>query len=285
MADDLLVTGAGGFVGRTLIPVLEDEGYVVRSHTRRDGDLASGIDARPVACVIHLAGRTFVPESWDDPLAFYRDNALATAGVLDYCRKTGARLIHMSSYVYGAPERLPIDETHPRQPFNPYALSKIIAEDMIAFHEARFGLRATVIRPFNIYGPGQDVRFLIPMIARQMADSRCDSITVKDLRPKRDYLHVDDLVRLIVAAIRSDASGIYNAGTGTSVSVEEVIAEMEAAAAVHKPVRVTGDVRAGDVLDVVADAAKAERIFGWRPKVSLREGLTGVLTSSREQLA
>jgi nucleoside-diphosphate-sugar epimerase len=280
--DDVLVTGAAGFVGRALVPVLEREGYSVRAHTRGDGDLASGLDAEPASCVVHLAGRTFVPESWENPLACYRDNTLATAGVLEYCRRTGARLVHLSSYVYGVPERLPITESHRRQPFNPYALSKILAEDLIAFHEARFGLRATVIRPFNLYGPGQDGRFLIPSIARQMADPACERITVQDLRPRRDYLHVDDLVRLIAMAIRADLPGIYNAGTGASVSVGDVIDEMAAAAGAAKPVHVTGEARPGDVQDVVADATRAAQAFDWRPQVSLRQGLAGTLAWSRE---
>lgn len=285
MPDDVLVTGAGGFVGRALVPALAREGHAVRSHTRPDGDLASGLHAEPAACVVHLAGRTFVPESWENPLAFYRDNTLATGGVLEYCRRTGARLVHISSYVYGAPEHLPIAESHRRQPFNPYALSKILAEDLIAFHEAQFRLRATVIRPFNLYGPGQDARFLIPSIARQMVDPGCVRITVKDLRPKRDYLHVDDLVRLIAAAVRADVPGIYNAGTGASVSVGDVITEMAAAAGVQKPVHVSGDHRPGDVLDVVADASRAAQAFGWHPVVPLRHGLAGTLSWSREHLA
>jgi nucleoside-diphosphate-sugar epimerase len=285
VSDAVIVTGAGGFVGRALVPVLEREGLVVRPHTRRDGDLTAGLAGEPAACVVHLAGRTFVPESWDNPLAFYRDNTLATGGVLAYCRRTGARLVHMSSYVYGTPDRLPIPESHPRRPFNPYALSKILAEDLIAFHEAQFGLRATVIRPFNLYGPGQDERFLVPSIARQMADPACSRITVKDVRPRRDYLHVDDLVRLIVAAIAADRPGIYNAGTGASVSVGDVITEMAAAAGVQKPVEVTGETRPGEVLDVVADASRAAQVFGWRPAVPLRQGLAGTLAWSREHRA
>jgi nucleoside-diphosphate-sugar epimerase len=285
VSDALIVTGAGGFVGRALVPVLEREGLAVRSHTRRDGDLASGLAAEPASCVVHLAGRTFVPESWENPLAFYRDNTLATGGVLEYCRRTGARLVHLSSYVYGTPDSLPISESHPRRPFNPYALSKILAEDLIAFHEARFGLRATVIRPFNLYGPGQDDRFLIPSIARQMADPACARIAVQDLRPKRDYLHVDDLVRLIVLAVRADRPGIYNAGTGASVSVGDVITEMAAAAGMQKPVDVTGESRPGEVLDVVADSTRAKDAFGWQPIVSLRQGLAGMLTWSREHRA
>ncbi len=284
MPETVLVTGADGFVGRALVPWLEREGHVVRRHTRRDGDLASGLNADPADCVVHLAGRTFVPESWQNPLAFYRDNTLATGGVLEFCRKTGARLVHMSSYVYGQPDHLPIAESHPRRPFNPYALSKILAEDLITFHQAAFGLRATVIRPFNLYGPGQDDRFVIPEIARQVLDPACARIAVKDPRPRRDYLFVDDLVTLVASAVRAGTSGVFNAGSGHSAGIGDVIAELAAVTGIQKPVDESGVTRSGEVLDVIADARHAADVFGWQPQVSLRDGLARTVAAMQARV-
>ena len=142
-----------------------------------------------------------------------------------------------------------------------------------------------MIRPFNLYGPGQDGRFLIPSIARQVADPACTKITVNDLRPKRDYLHVADLVRLIGAAIRAGVSGVFNAGSGRSISAGDLIAEMSAVAGVHKPIEATGETRAGDVLDVVADATKAAQELAWRPQITLQQGLAGIVAWSREHFA
>ncbi|HEX5070216.1 MAG TPA: NAD(P)-dependent oxidoreductase [Vicinamibacterales bacterium] len=283
MTETILVTGAAGFVGGRLVPALQRGGFTVVSHGRADGDLAEAPPTTAATCVVHLAGRTFVPESWTDPLAFYRDNTLATGGVLEYCRRTGARLVHLSSYVYGPPEHLPVAESHPRRAFNPYALSKILAEDLIAFHEARFGLKAAVIRPFNLYGPGQDERFLIPTIIRQIVNPDCASIVVRDVQPKRDYLFVDDIVELILPVVRSGATGVFNAGSGRSVSVAGIIDMLASLAGISKPVSVSGDVRPGEVMDVVADTAAAARAFGWTPRVSLRDGLGITLDAAKRR--
>ena len=115
---------------------------------------------------------------------------LGTAHVLELCRRTGASLTFLSSYVYGPPRALPIPESHPLAAFNPYSHTKILAEETVRYYMATFGVRASVVRPFNVYGPAQDDHFLIPEIVRQLLDPAIDAITVADLRPRRDYSHV-----------------------------------------------------------------------------------------------
>jgi len=286
MPDRVLVTGADGFVGRHLVPALTAEGFEACVHRRADGDLAdAGPRATDVHRVVHLAGRTFVPESWEHPSRFYRDNVLTTSHVLDFCRHTGASLVYLSSYVYGVPRELPITESHPVQPFNPYAHSKILAEDVVRFYAAHFGVAATIIRPFNLYGPGQDERFVIPAIVRQALDPAEPAITVHDLRPRRDYLHIADLVSIVVAALRTGSGGVYNAGSGASVSVADVIEEIRTLAGTDKPVRVVGEPRAHEILDVIADITHARESLGWRPRVSLTAGLLDVVAWTKGRLA
>jgi len=286
MPDRVLVTGADGFVGRHLAPALQADGFEVVRHRRTDGDLAE-VEPQVLGAtrVVHLAGRTFVPESWEHPARFYRDNVLATSRVLDFCRRTGAPIVCLSSYVYGVPRGLPIAESHPLEPFNPYAHSKILAEEVVRFYAAHFGVAATIIRPFNLYGPGQDERFVIPTIVRQALDPAVPAITVHDLRPRRDYLYVADLVSIILAALRGAPGGVYNAGSGRSASVADVIGEIQRLTGTDKPVRVVGKPRAGEILDVVADVTRAREALGWRPQVSLRNGLREVVTWTRRTLA
>ena len=83
--------------------------------------------------VIHLAGKTFVPESWKDPESFYRINLMGTINVLEFCRKSGSGLTYISSYLYGTPEYLPVDENHPVKSFNPYSHSKLLADHHASF--------------------------------------------------------------------------------------------------------------------------------------------------------
>ena len=282
----VLVTGARGFVGPHVVRALRDAGWEVLERGRADGDLAEARPSWPRARhVVHLAGRTFVPDAWSDPAPFQRDNVLATSHVLEYCRDAGASLVHVSSYVYGVPQRLPIDESHPLQPFNPYAESKIGAERAVEDYQTRFGVGATVVRPFNLYGPGQDARFLIPTIIRQALDPLLDAITVADDRPRRDYLHVRDLAALIVAAVRAPMGGLYNAGSGESHSVRDVAERVGDLTGRRKPLHVSGPVRPNEILDVVADVSRATTSLGWRPRISLTDGLQETIASMAHGMA
>jgi nucleoside-diphosphate-sugar epimerase len=281
MAEVVIVTGARGFVGPHVVRALRDAGCEVVEHRRADGDLANGPPSGwPRAThVVHLAGRTFVPAAWSDPAPFRRDNVDATAHVLEYCRQAGASMVHVSSYVSGKPQRLPIDEHHPLDPFNPYAESKILAERAVQDYQQRLGVRATIVRPFNLYGPGQDARFLIPTVIRQALDQTCAAIQVADDRPRRDYLHVRDLAALIVAVIRAPAGGIYNAGSGESYSVRDIADRVGDLTGGRKPLDVTGPVRPNEILDVVADVAHAAAALAWRPRISLTDGLQDTIAS------
>jgi nucleoside-diphosphate-sugar epimerase len=274
MAETVLVTGAAGFVGRALVPSLVAGGFDVRPHVRSQGDLSSGVPTSvETTCVIHLAGRTFVPESWDRPALFYRDNTLTTAHVLEYCRTSGARLVYISAYVYGIPQQLPIPETHPLQASNPYAHSKVLAEELVRFYEQQFSVAATILRPFNLYGPGQDSRFLIPSIVRQAIDPALAAITVASLAPRRDFLHISDLIAMVMAALRATPGGIYNAGSGESVSVAELTELVRELTRTQKPVCESGVERTNEIPDTVADITRAGVDLGWRPQVRLRDGL------------
>jgi len=274
MRDAILVTGATGFIGTRTVAALRRTGARVLTHSSADGDIASDpIDYEGVGRVIHLAGRSFVPESWAAPREFYRVNVLGTVNVLEFCRRHGAAITFVSSYVYGIPDSLPIAEDQPLRPLNPYSQSKIFAEDVVRYFGSQFGIPAVVLRPFNVYGSGQDERFLIPTLVRQALDPQTAEITVRDPRPRRDFVHVDDVVSLIEATLSQSACGVYNAGSGASVSIGTLVDEINAIAPAPKRVRATGEWRPEEVLDVVADISRARRDLGWTPRVALREGL------------
>src|SRR5207237_1415928 len=147
--------------------------------------------------VIHLAGKSFVPDSWKDPQEFMRVNAEGTRNVLEFCRKNNIPLIFMSSYVYGIPVRLPIDENHPVTPSNPYAQSKYEAEKICIMYAEKYKIPVTIVRPFNIFGPNQPEHFLIPKIIQQALDVSSTRIELQDLSPRRDYIYMDDLLDAI----------------------------------------------------------------------------------------
>jgi nucleoside-diphosphate-sugar epimerase len=285
MNDAVLVTGATGFVGTHLVSALRAEGRRVLTHHTANGDIATcRLDVDGVGHVVHLAGRSFVPDSWASPRAFYAVNVLGTVNVLDFCRSRNVPLTFLSSYVYGIPHALPIGEDHPLQALNPYSHSKILAEETVRYYASQFGLEATIVRPFNIYGPGQDERFLIPTIVRQAIDSSVDAITVHDLRPKRDFIHVHDVVSMLIATL-SRPGGVYNAGCGRSIAIPALVEAISAAAGTCKPIRSTGEERPEEVLDVVADVSRARRGLAWEPRVELAVGLRETVEWARTQPA
>jgi nucleoside-diphosphate-sugar epimerase len=274
----VLVTGADGFIGAHLVRALRAAGHIVWTHTRRQGDIRNcHLSFEGVGHVFHLAARTFVPESWSAPLGFYEVNLLGTVNVLEYCRASGASLTMVSSYVYGVPSRLPISEDEPLCAFNPYSHTKILAEETGLYYQRQFGVPLTIVRPFNIYGPGQNRRFLIPTILNQAVDPRQATIVVADLRPRRDYIFIADLIDLLVRTTFRREGGIFNAGSGSSWGVGEVIAMVNGLLPVPKPVQVNGPMRPDEVIDVIADITRARHEFGWEPQVTLLDGLLDTL--------
>ena len=159
---------------------------------------------------------------------------------------------------------------------------------MARFYGQNYGVPVTVVRPFNLYGPGQGDDFLIPSLIRQALDPKLESITVADHRPRRDYIYVGDLVHLLLLlSDRPDqAGGTYNAGSGHSASVLELAEYIVEIVGIRKPVVSRNEERQNEVLDTVADISRAYRDLGWKPEVSLRDGLERTVQTvrrSREQ--
>lgn len=276
MSSRILVTGGHGFIGRRVVERLRASGFPVDAPTRFEWDVAGGSFSRNDAdVVIHLAGRTFVPVSWSEPAAFYQTNAMGTVNVLEHCRRCGARLVNLAGFAYGAASVLPTPESEPLKPENPYALSKVAAEEACHFYRQSFGLSVITLRVFNVYGPGQSQRMLIPSIIDQVLDPGCAAISVADSSVRRDLVHVDDVVAAIVAAALRTApsAAAYNVGSGRSHSVGEIVEMANAAAGTQKPLVDRGERRPNEIPDTAADIGAIHRDFGWQPTITLRDGL------------
>ncbi len=281
MKDSILVTGASGFVGTHLTQALSDRGERVVTHSTRDGDLSRmELRAQGIRHVYHLAGRTFVPESWEQPRDFYQVNVLGAVNVLEFCRKNGSSVTLLSSYGYGRPMRLPIPEDHPLAPVDPYGHSKVLAEQVAQFYGSAFRVPVTIVRAFNLYGPGQAQRFLIPTLISQALAPDRDVITVDDDRPSRDYIFIADLIDLLIKLDGVTKTGVYNAGSGVSTSVKNLAALVSKVSGTGKRLWSRGRHRQDEVMDTVADISRARRELSWSPKVSLEEGLRRTVDSA-----
>lgn len=274
----ITITGSGGYIGQHLCKRLKIEGIAFQEVSRNKGhDITSAEsfqDLEPSNYIVHLAAKTFVPDSFDDPASFYRFNFLATLNALELARKWNARLILMSSYLYGPPQYIPVDEKHSLNPHNPYAESKRICEDLVKGYNRDFGLKYDILRLFNLYGPGQQGSLLIPEILQQMGTGE---VNLKDPRPKRDYIHISDVSEAVLRLIQSEdsdrSSSTFNLGTGVSHSVKQLASLIRKYGHNDFKLEFSNEKRKGEVLDSVADMSTMKSALNWSPQISLEEGI------------
>lgn len=283
--DAVAVTGASGFIGNALAERLEGLGKRVVRISRHTGiDLA--LAAPPldgVGHIFHAAGRTGVVAAWDDPVGYLEVNALGTARVLEQCRRLACGITFASGYIYGKPNRLPITEDHSVDANNPYAFSKYIGEKICLFFHKTYGVPVVIVRLFNVYGPGQKPDFLIPLVINQILDPKRPEIEVMDLSPRRDYIHISDVVDGILLSTHAAPGSVFNLGSGEAHSVEDVIRLASAAAGTVKPYHDRGSRRRGEIDSTVADISALKRAVGWCPRVSLAAGLRELVHDMRQQ--
>lgn len=273
----IAVSGSGGFVGRHVCKCLEEKGYTIVPLDILDGkDMCNPtiIEEVPqVDCFIHLANLVYVPASYQNPVKFYSVNYLSTLHALEICRKYGAKFIYISSYIYGTPQFLPVSEEHPVNPFNPYAQTKIICEKLCEGYNRDFNIKTSIVRPFNIYGYGQEGKLLIPEIITQLKE-RKKHIQLKAGSPRRDYIHVMDLAKAICACINDPSDySVYNVCSGKSVSVKEITEVINNNLKEKVIFDFSESDRPNEVDETMGSYSKIEKRLGWTPSISFEEGI------------
>lgn len=272
----VIVSGSGGFIGSKLVDVLKED-----HHEVIEFDISEGIDILKWDTIkdtlafdvfVHLAANSFVPASYEKPREFYHLNLLGVINALELCRLCNAKFIFSSSYVYGKPYQLPIPENHPLQGFNPYAETKILGEKICENYYKYFNVRSLILRPFNIYGKGQNENFLIPLILKQAKTGR---INLLDSRPKRDYVYIDDVVNAFRIAVNNETAVFekFNIGFGRSYSVKEIVDIVNSFYNNQLEISFQNLSRKNEILDTVADITKARTILNWIPKTDIFNGL------------
>lgn len=304
-----MVVGGAGYIGCHAAHALRRHGYNVLIYdnlSRGHRFLAEGFELieaniadrsqltrslERVAGVMHFAADSQVGESVENPRKYFSNNVEGGLTLLNATLDTGVRRFIFSSTcaVYGIPAKVPITEDTPRQPVNPYGMSKLFFENALESYGRAYGLRSVSLRYFNAAGADESGTIgevhdpethLIPSALKAIAGERGalelfgDDYPTPDGTCVRDYIHVNDLAEAHVLALKQletgAASAQYNLGTGEGASVQEVIATIEEVTGATVP-RHMGPRRAGDPPALVADPSRAQTVLGWKASRSLRD--------------
>ena len=300
----ILVTGAGGFIGSHLTEELLNAGYSVTAFVHYNSQNSLGwLDNIPKAdgvnvvtgdvrdldsvtrsmkgmdAVFHLAALVGIPYSYESPLAYLRTNIEGTYNVLQAARehKVGNIIITSTSETYGTAQYVPIDENHPAVGQSPYAATKIAADQLaVSFHKS-FDLPVKIVRPFNTYGPRQSLRAIIPTVVGQILSGH-KVIKLGNVHPTRDLTYVKDTVRGFIEIAKHDALN----GQAVNIGMKNEISIGDLAVLIGKLMKVDVEIQT-DSKRTRPDSSEVERLHcenkkilettKWRPEFSLEEGL------------
>jgi UDP-glucose 4-epimerase len=304
-----LVTGGAGFIGSHLVDELVTAGYTVRvvdnlstgnlanvtGHFNsgradfvkadiRDGAVVDKL-VDDVDVVVHLAAITSVPFSMKNPVLTYEVNVGGTRNLLASCARSAVEkfVLVSSCSVYGEPQRLPVDEFHPARPVSPYASSKLEGERCCEAFGETSGFDVVIMRLFNVYGPRQGLSEYSGVITKFLESVRkAWPLTIYgDGSQTRDFVHVSDVMSAVLALLQSDnVTGVFNIGSGKASSINDLAKTVlsilgKDCGIVHQPSRL------GDIMHSSANISKAEKAFGYSPKVPLERGIRELMSETR----
>ena len=307
----ILVTGGAGFIGSHVVDAYIAAGHEVAvfdnlatgrednvnsaaTFPRGDGvDQAAGAYAiaafRPEV-VSHHAAQAEVPKSVADPGYDAQVNIVGGLNVLRACVDNGVRKVIFSSTggaLYGEPDVVPADEDHPIRPLSPYGTSKYAFEQYLGTFDRTFGLRYTALRYANVYGPRQDFFAeegrVVAIFASRMLEEK--PLTIDgDGEQSRDMVHVGDVATANLAALDRGDGGVYHVSTGIAVTINDLFRKL-ALITDYKLEPQFGAARKGDVYRIALDNSRAADQLGWRPQITLEEGLQRTVDYFRDAIS
>jgi UDP-glucose 4-epimerase len=293
----ILVTGGAGFIGSHVADAYTEAGHDVvvvddlstgrqenvnpraqfYAFDIRSAQLEEVFEKEKPDIVDHHAAKASVRESMVEPMLYADVNVLGSLNLLELARKYGVqKFIYVSTggAVYGEPEYLPADESHPIHPLDPYGVSKASFEYYLPLYRANYGISYTVLRYANVYGPRQDPlgeAGVVAIFTGQMLRNE-QAVINGSGEQERDFVYVGDVAKANLLALARGDGGIYNIGTGVGTSINDIFAKLKAATG-YTRLEVHGPPKAGEVFKVYLDVDRAQRELAWQPVVGLEQGL------------
>lgn len=314
---NILITGAGGFIGSHLTEKLVKEANSVKAfihyNSRNDHGLLNYLDkdvkdslniipsdiADPVSVfkamkdvdvVFHLAALIGIPYSYYSPNSYVQTNINGTLNVLNAARELGTeKIIHTStSEVYGTAIYTPIDEKHPLQGQSPYSATKIGADKLAESYYLSFELPVATIRPFNTFGPRQSLRAVIPTIITQALKG--NTIKLGNIDTVRDFNYVKDTVKGFINVAQSNKNNgeVVNIGSGIGITIGEVVNHV--GTILNKELEVITETKRlrpekSEVFTLICDSSKAKQLTGWQQDYSIENALKETVKWFEENLS
>jgi UDP-glucose 4-epimerase len=282
----VLVIGSEGFIGKHLVPELDDDVVCVdevRSGAATGADIRQPLDSlelpKGITACVHLAAVASPRIAQEDPARAWGVNVLGTHNVLKLCQRAGIRKVVFlsSAHVYGiSPKYMPSDETHPLALHDTYTTTKILGEQLCELFYRNHGISYTTLRLFNGYGPGQSPDYFM---GQKLKQSQTGKVTLRGSLVTKDWVYVDDVVDAIVRATKTEYVGPLNIGTGVETNLFTIAAQI--ARAYGATLDVLQDDNDPGPTRMCADNRRAKDVLGWSPRVALEEGLARTIEASR----
>jgi len=286
MSTSIGITGINGWIG----------GYISNYFTKMDynvinlGPLSRSLEIGTenngpplIEWAFHFGASTSIKDSYNEPIKFYHNNISSTINLLKIVKNNNAKLIFMSSYVYGIPEYLPIDEDHPISITNPYMGSKYLSEQVCVQICDQIGIEYVVFRLFNVYAPGICAGRLVSDLLENVFKG--GPLQLNDPLPERDYLYVKDLAVLLekftqVGIIKSGE--VYNIGYGESFSNYDVLKIVEKAIDNKLSIKISNDTRQNDIMSIRMNPRKIMDDYQWHPAFDLASGINDIINLNKK---
>jgi len=279
----VLITGSSGFIGSHLKKALKNDGVEVIEFSLEENQQITKVEdfanLPKVDTVFHLAAVSGYKDSKSNPKQAYEVNVVGTVNVLEYCRKVQAKMIFPSTYVYDKPYEEYKKETDLTGPTTHYSHTKFLGEELCRFYSRVYKTDTLIIRTSNVYGAGQALKYIVPMIVKSINQNKPLTLTKPEV--ERSYIYIDDVVNalMVLGKTKTKSGDIFNVAPLKPTSLQKLVSLIEEILNKKAKVGYSGESRPHEVSLNRYDTSKIKKKIGWEAKINLKQGLKQYLAT------